>query len=65
LSSPLCSVAGFSYEEGYQGTLAMRNAEVIPDEVSASKTWWLLASGSTTENHALRLTSLRGAALRC
>jgi len=30
LSTPLCSVAGFSYEEGYQGALAMRNAEVIP-----------------------------------
>ncbi len=33
LSTPLCSVAGFSYEEGYQGALAMRNAEVIPDGI--------------------------------
>ena len=33
LSTPLCSVAGFSYEEGYQGALAMRNAQVIPDGI--------------------------------
>lgn len=33
LSTPLCSVTGFSYEEGYQWAVAMRNAEVIPDGI--------------------------------
>lgn len=33
LNKPLCSVAGFSYEEGYQGALALRATEGTPDGI--------------------------------